>query len=212
MTGNASHRELIHAGGPFNARVYRVAGDGGARWIEKDFSASPWIVRHTVGRFLVWRECWILRALAGTGIVPGGVRRLSPAALREEFVEGPTLHDILRSKEPGRRTVPDGFFEAFEAGLRAVHAAGFVHLDLHNSRNVMVAPGGRPVLIDWQSALPTFLAPGPLRRSLEKIDWAGFCKFLDKLHPGDVSPRMRAFLDRQRFLRKHFWIPRVHRG
>ena len=99
-----------------------------------------------------------------------------------------------------------------EAAVKAVHAAGFVHLDLHNSRNVMVGPGWRPVLIDWQSALPTGLMPGFLRRALERIDLAGVYKLWNKFRPGELSPERLRFLDRSRFVRKHFWIPRLHRS
>ena len=206
--GAAPARTLVHAGGLLNARVWRVDGADGARWIEKDFSDCPRLVRNTVGRFLVWRECWILRRLEKTGVVPRGVRRISPFALREEFVEGATLHD-LRNKPPDGG-VPRAFFEALEAGVAACHAARFVHLDLHNYRNVMATPDGRPVLVDWQSALPTFWMPGFLRRALERVDRAGVDKFWNKMRPGELPPERLERLARARFVRKHFWSPRLH--
>jgi len=219
-------RTLLHLGGPFNARVYHVEDTDGSAWVEKDFSDSPWLVRGTLGRFLVWRECWFLRKFAKTGIVPGGVRRLSPFALREDFVAGFALRDsdtgvyasnvFDPSKARGvpaemlREPVPRAFFEALEAGVRSVHAAKFVHLDLHNSRNVMVGLGWRPVLIDWQSALPTGWLPGFLSRALERIDLAGVYKLWNKFRPGELDPERMRFLDRSRFIRRHFWIPRIH--
>ena len=109
-----------------------------------------------------------------------------------------------------REPVPRAFFEALEAGVRAVHAARFVHLDLHNSRNVMVGPGWRPVLIDWQSALPTGWMPGFLRRALERIDLAGVYKLWNKFRPGELDEARMRFLERSRFIRRHFWIPRLH--
>ena len=221
-------RTLVHRGGALNARVYRAEGADGAAWIEKDFSECPRLVRNTLGRFFVWRECWILWRLETTGLVPGGVRRLGPFALREDFVAGFALRDsdtgvfTRNACEPStaygvaeemlREPVPRSFFEALEAGIRAVHAAGFVHLDLHNSRNVMVGPGWEPTLIDWQSALPTFWMPGFLRRALERIDLAGVYKFWNKFRPGELSPERLRFLERSRFLRRHFWIPRIHRS
>lgn len=211
-------RTLIHAGGPLNARVYRVEDADGARWIEKDFAASPWLVRNTVGRFLVWRECWILRRLEKTGIVPGGVRKLSSVCLREDFCEGITLRDARNAPPPRddgdpdpRHLAPKSFFEALDAGVKACHAARFVHLDLHNYRNVMVAPGWKPVLLDWQSALPTFWMPRFLRRALEHIDRAGVYKFWNKFRPGELSQNQLRRLDRSRFIRKHFWFPRLHK-
>lgn len=211
-------RELVHSGGVLNARVYRVRDDDGKTWIEKDFSASPRLVRNTIGRFLVLRECWVLGKLESeTDIVPGGVRRVSPFCLREDFVEGPNMRersDAERAKGvvPGSgRIFPREFFDRLDSGIRAAHAAGFVHLDLHNARNVMVCPGWRPVLVDWQSAMPTHFLPRPIRHALERIDLAGEYKFREKFRPGELRDDERQFLRRSMFLRHHFWMPRVHR-
>lgn len=221
---DGARRVLVHSGGPFNARVYRVESSGGDAQMEKDFSECCWLVRNTVGRLLVFRECWILRRLAGTGAVPEGVRRISPFALREDWCEGFTLRDsccgVHEENPPGTRTVegvpqeildappPRGFFEALEAGIQAVHARGLVHLDLHNERNVMVAPGYRPVILDWQSALPLAKVP-LLGLALRRIDLAGVYKLWDRFRPGELDDERKALLSRERFLRNHFWIPRV---
>ena len=217
---------LLHKGGPCNACVYRVEDDGGAAHIEKDFRRSPWLVRNTAGRFLVWREDWILRRLEKTGIVPGGVQKLSPYCLREDFCPGFALRDSDTGVYAGnvfdptkvhgvpvemlREPVPRAFFETLEAGVKAVHAARFVHLDLHNSRNIMVGPNWKPTLIDWQSALATRWMPPPLRRALERIDLAGVYKLWNKFRPGELSPDRMKFLHRSQFIRRHFWIPRLH--
>ena len=217
----------IHIGGMFNARVYRVEGDDGSLHVEKDFSACSWIVRNTLGRFFIWRECWILRCLEKTGIVPGNVRRVSPFCLREDFCPGFALRDsdtgVYASNvfdatkvvgvpaEMLLEPVPRAFFEALESGVMSVHEARFVHLDLHNSRNVMVGPGWRPTLIDWQSALPTCWMPSFVRRAFESIDLAGVYKLWNKFRPGELTREQMAFLHRFQFLRRHFWIPRVHR-
>ncbi len=203
-------RILLHAGGALNARVYRVDGADGSRWVEKDFSACPRLVRNTLGRFLVWRESWIMGRLEKTGVVPGDVRKTGPFALREAFAEGRTLHDLKTRPPDGG--VPRAFFEELEAGVAACHAARFVHLDLHNYRNVMATPDWRPVLLDWQSALPTFWMPGFLRRALERIDRAGVLKFWNKFRPGELPPDRLHDLARSRFLRRHFWLPRVRFG
>ncbi len=199
-------RTVLHSGGPLNARVWRVDAPDGTRWIEKDFSENSWPVRQTLGRLLVRRECQVLRRLEGLGGVPAGVRRLSPFALREDFVEGPTLHDLCTKHVP----IPREFFDSLAAVVAAVHAAGFVHLDLYNDRNVIVASGGKPVLLDWQSALGTSRLPGFLRRRLEGVDRAGAFKFCDKLRPVELTDSQRRFPGRFRFLRKRFWFPRLH--
>ena len=209
-------RILLHKGGPLNARVYRVEGADGAAWIEKDFSECPRPVRDTLGRYLVRRECRILRRLASTGAAPGGARRLGPFSLRDSDTGVYASNVFDPSKVHGvpaemlREPVPRAFFEALEAGVRAVHAARFVHLDLHNSRNVMVGPGWRPTIIDWQSALPTGWMPGFLRRALERVDLAGVYKLWNKFRPGELDEARMRFLGRSRFIRRHFWVPRLH--
>lgn len=224
----AQRRRLIHEGGLFNAKVYRVAESSGAEHIEKDFSESPWLVRNTLGRFLIFRECWILKRLEGTGVVPCGVRRISAFALREEFCKGFTLRDSCcgvhsenTEATPERANgvppemmlapIPKRFFDMLERGIRAVHTLGFVHLDLHNERNVIVGPCYRPVILDWQSAMPVFMLPG-LRRLLARIDIAGIYKFRERYCPKDMDDRQLRSLERMRFIRRHFWFPRIMIG
>lgn len=215
---------LVHSGGIFNARVYRLVDAAGRPRIEKDFSVCPWLVRNTIGRFLVFRECWILRRLEGTGVVPTGVEKISPFAFREDFCPGFVLrqsccgvHSECRPSEEVANGVPlemltapipAAFFDALERGMRAAHALGFVHLDLHNERNVIVGPGYRPVILDWQSALP--LAKVPLiGRFLAGIDLAGIYKFRERYRPGELDARSLSRLHRMLFLRRHFWVPRL---
>lgn len=218
-------RTLLRKGGWANADVWRCRAADGEEWIEKDFAGTPWIVRNTLGRFLVAREAWVLRHLESTGVVPGGVRKLSPMRLREDVVPGFALRDstcgVYRGNEfdPGKihgapaemlgQDIPPPFFDALEAGIRACHAAGFAHLDVHNARNIMVAPGFRPVIIDWQAAVPIRFLPRPVRRLLENIDLAGAFKFRAKFRPGDLSAGQRRLLERHSFLRRHFWLPRI---
>lgn len=207
----AGERSLIHRGGPCNARVFRVADADGSEHIEKDFSECPWIVRNTIGRFLTWRECWILRHLGGTGMVPGGVRRVSAFCIREDFCKGRMLQEYrLEALEGKTGTLPRSFFEALEEGVAKCHRMRFVHLDLHNARNIIVTQDNRPILLDWQSALPTFLAIPPLRRALERIDLAGVYKFWDIIRPDELPPEKQRLFRRSRFFRRFFWIPALH--
>ncbi len=221
MAIESNNRTLIHAGGLFNARVYKVVDTDGSYHIEKDFSANPWPVRNTVGRFLIWRETCILHYLEKkTDIVPGGVRKISPFCLREDFCPGKTLHDVRHDAThtnlaPGERpdlsnVLPHSFFESLASGVDDCHKAHFVHLDLHNARNVMVDPDGRPVIIDWQSALPTFLVLPPFRHALERIDLAGVYKFWKRFRPAELSSEQLRFLDHTKFIRNHFWLPNAH--
>ena len=48
--------------------------------------------------------------------------------------------------------LPQDFFERLEDLVHDVHAAGVCHNDLHKEPNLLVAPDGYPVLIDFQLA------------------------------------------------------------
>lgn len=227
MTASEPKRILIHRGSLFKAHVYRVE-DGAAAWIEKDFSDSPRIVRNTLGRFQIWQECRILRRLEALGGVPAGAKRLSPFLFREDFCPGFVLCDsacgayVGNPFDPSKAggvpaemllaPLPRSFFEALESFMRSVHEARVVHLDMHYPRNVLVGPGWKPVVLDWQSALPTGWMPGFLRRALERIDLAGVYKHWDKFRPGELSEHQKRFLRRSRFVRRHFWVPRLKMG
>lgn len=206
-------RELIHRGGLCNASVFKVTGEGDGAHVEKDFSGAPWLVRNTLGRFLIWRETWILRRLAKTGVVPQGVRRVSAFCLSEDFLDGGMLQEYRLRAQSGEKgeILPRSFFEAFEEGVARCHRAGFVHLDLHNARNILVTPGFQPVFLDWQSAVPAFILIRPLRRALERIDLAGVYKFWDIIRPGELPAEKKRSLGRSRLIRRFFWIPALHR-
>ena len=53
---------------------------------------------------------------------------------------------------------PPSFAAELESAIRGLHARGVVHLDLRHRSNVLAGDDGRPVLIDFGSAL--HLRPG----------------------------------------------------
>jgi serine/threonine protein kinase len=97
---------------------------------------------------------WEARALAGLAH-PGIVRLLedgSPRYILTEFLEGPSLKRLLRSRRPSRLAIADALRVAIHLGaaLAHLHGRGLVHLDL-KPRNVIVTRR-RPVLVDLGSA------------------------------------------------------------
>lgn len=94
------------------------------------------------------REAAMLEALDHPNIVRSlGTGR--PAHLLMEFLEGPTLAALIRSRPRGRLGVSDAMRVSIHLGaaLAHSHARGFVHLDVKPSNVIVVR--GRPVLFDF---------------------------------------------------------------
>jgi serine/threonine protein kinase len=97
---------------------------------------------------------WETRTLAGLAH-PGIVRLLedgAPHYMLTEFLDGPSLRRLLRSRPNGRLPLSNALRVAVHAGsaLAYLHRRGLVYLDL-KPRNIVVARG-RPVLVDLGSA------------------------------------------------------------
>ncbi len=87
---------------------------------------------------------------------PNIVRMLGlelPGCLLMEFVEGPTLSNLIDMNPHHRLGVSDTLRLAIHTGcaLQHVHRAGYAHLDVKPD-NVIVDKNGRPVLFDFGSA------------------------------------------------------------
>jgi len=138
--------ELLRDSESGERRVRRVAAGGG-------LPGSG-----LVARVLLRREARALEALAGLpgapaverdpawGAAPSldGRRPAAAATLVRAYTPGAPLHRA--------EVLPRDFFELLEELVRAVHARGVCHNDLHKEQNVVVAEDGRPWLIDFQLA------------------------------------------------------------
>ena len=99
-------------------------------------------------------EADILRGFAHPNVVRlMGVEQLGCHLM--EFVDGRTLAGLIDTHPNGRLSVSDAIRMAIHVGaaLRAVHAGGYVHLDVKPD-NVIVTRGGRPILFDFGTARP----------------------------------------------------------
>ncbi|WP_419190286.1 hypothetical protein [Saltatorellus ferox] len=85
----------------------------------------------------------VLAALRSMPTRRGFVPRPKDVFLRP-FAEGLPLHRATH--------LPRDFFTLLEEAARELHGAGVCHNDLHKEQNIVVAPDGRPVLIDFQLA------------------------------------------------------------
>lgn len=181
-----------------NADV-RLLTHEGQKWVVKDFSACPWLVRHTVGRWMVSRELKALQTLAGIQGIPQGASRIDAQAFAYHFIEGEPL-----ARLPGSALTPH-FFLDYEQLVHRMHERGLAHLDLRNSGNVLRDNEGRPMLIDFQSylRLPRWLPV--LARYLCRIDLSGVYKLWNNRLPGTMGTERQQVLDNVNSWRKG-WI------
>ena len=102
-----------------------------------------------IARLLLKRERRALFALEGLDGVPQLVltppaEAALPGALLRGFCAGLPLSET--------EALPEDFFAHLARIVDAMHRRGVCHNDLHKEQNVLVAPDGRPALIDFQLA------------------------------------------------------------
>ncbi|MBX6365694.1 MAG: serine/threonine protein kinase [Gemmatimonadetes bacterium] len=112
------------------------------------------------------REARILRRMHHPNIIRGfgEGEHEGLTYLLMEYVEGPSLFDLLERRPNRRLDVPDGVRMAIHigAGLYHLHRRGWLHLDLKPAN--LLLREGIPVLVDFDAARPIDLASRPLRR------------------------------------------------
>jgi len=136
--------------------VYR---DGEARIAVKDYGPRPFLVRQTLGRYLIRREAAAYRAADGLAGLPRFLGRAGPFALATEWIDAQPLSKL----PPG--SVPAATFHRLERILAGLHERGVALGDLHH-RDVLLAADGSVHVIDLATAWILGRRPGPVRRSL----------------------------------------------
>jgi serine/threonine protein kinase len=166
----------------------------------KDVQRRNFLLRWTLGLWLIHKEWKIYSRLRGAKGVPQPVERIDRFAFAMEFIPG---RSILRG-EP----LPSSFLPQLERVLWEVHSRGVVHLDLRHKGNILVTEKGEPVLIDFNSSF-AFKERGFLRRFLfpllRWVDYGGLLKLKKRISPSLMTPEEIAFLKRFDRLRK-LWI------
>lgn len=139
----------------------------GVEAVVKDFSGNGTLFRHTIGRFLVWREAKAYRRLRGLKGIPVLYRVLDGLALVMERIPGESLEDL-----ESRRKLPKSFFDELEQIVEDAHARGVAHCDLKRAPNMLLGIDGKPYVVDWSAAvcrseLPFF----PLNLIYRRLVW-----------------------------------------
>lgn len=136
----------LHRGRSRNPDVLLVDSERG-RVVVKDFAPRSWLVRWTIGRWSVRREVRAYRRLEGHPAVPRLLGLLDPLAFAVEHRGG------ARFSRRRPWTFSPEFGRQLAEAVRELHARGVVHLDLRHRSNVRASVDGRPVLIDFGSAV-----------------------------------------------------------
>jgi len=149
-----------------------VVEEHGKRAVVKDFSAQRFVIRNTMGRFLVWREARAYRRLSGVQGVPVFYGTVDGMALVVEQIFGRSLENLEQNVR-----LPEAFFDELQALVDCFHSRGLAHCDLKRSANTLVSDQGHPWVVDWAASISETECRGPLlkriyRRFLRDDDMA----------------------------------------
>lgn len=164
----------------------RLVETAGGPVVVKDFAPRSALVRRILAPWLIGRELAAYARLADVGAVPRVLGRLGRGALVLEYRPGTLLSRSLRGE------LPSGFLDELEAAIAEMHARGVVHLDLRHRSNVLAGDDGRPVLLDFASAIrvdPASRVGRVVVRWLGAIDRRALAKWRVKLTPGPAGGR-----------------------
>ncbi len=171
--------EVLSSGGLGNPDVLLLEVEG-VRVVLKDFGRRPQWLRSTWGRLSIRRESRAYARLAGHPHVPRLIGRIGAHALLLEYRPGTMLTRSLAG------TLPSGFIAELAAAIEGLHARGVVHLDLRHRSNVLAGRDGRPVVLDFGSALcldPKRQSGRLVLRVLRRLDLAALEKWRVRLEP-----------------------------
>jgi tRNA A-37 threonylcarbamoyl transferase component Bud32 len=140
------HPVLLARGNSFvQADIYKIHYNGHTI-ILKDFSERPWIIRVSIGRFLLNREVTALKRLANIQNVPAYLGMVDKYAFVMEHIEG--------SRLPRKKSAPPDvdLFSNLQALVDTIHTCGVAHNDLRRT-NILINLDGIPYLIDFATAV-----------------------------------------------------------
>jgi hypothetical protein len=175
----ASTVALLNRGNARNPDVLLVE-HGGERLVVKDFAPRGALVRASLGRWIAVREARAYMQLEGHPAVPRFRGWIDPLAFALEYRPGRRMSRRLAGR------VPADFVARLDAALAEMHRRGVAHLDLRHRSNVLVGEDGRPVLIDFGSAV--CFSPGSagarwLLPLLARVDRSALAKWRVRLEP-----------------------------
>ena len=134
---------------PTNTRPSLWLLERGSRcFVIKDYRHQGFAFRHTVGRFLVWREAKAFRRLGGVQGVPAFYGKEGGLVLIMEAIPGRPVEGLEHEQ-----ALSPVFFEKLRNVVRAFHARGIAHCDLKRAPNILLGRDGEPYVVDWSAAI-----------------------------------------------------------
>jgi len=184
------------------------------RFILKDFHGHHPFIKRIWGSRIIAREARVYKRLEGIGGIPRVLKILDQFAFVMEYVEG----EMLSKVEKG--SLPPDFFARLKTLINDMHGRGITHGDIRE-KNIIVAPGYKPFLIDFAGAFclkggGNFLNRALLRR-LIRVDNLTILKIQNNLLPESLAPEelrqlqsIPWYLKTGRFLKKKIYRPFKH--
>lgn len=180
--------------------------------INKDASGAKRVVktyRYNQGllgsyfRLLASHEYRMLTQVKDLPFIPQRVERDAESAstISYEFADGAPIKKRFHNGD-----VPDRFFFRLYHAVNELHEKGVAHLDVGNSGNILVSPDGKPVLIDFGSAMPLKRLPVITRAWARKKDLLGVLKLWHRYDSETMPEILRQYFDR--YYRKNIYTPK----
>lgn len=149
------------------------------------------------GRAMRRKEESIYRALAGLGGVPRWIGRVGVTGYAIEYIEGVPLDHVSAP--------PEGFFDRLVELMEEIHARGVAYCDANKRSNILIGPGGRAYLVDFQISLrqrdgllwPWNVITRAVVRYMAVRDFYHIYKHKRRMCPERLTPQQRA-LSRRR--------------
>jgi hypothetical protein len=157
---------------------------GDRRVAVKSYAPRSWLIRNTLGRWLIRRETRAYRAAAGVKGRPTFLGRLSAHALATEWVDAVPLKAHLGAR------LDEKLFDRLESIVEDFHEHGVALADLHH-RDVLLGEGDQLFVVDLATAWVLGRRPGLVRRRLfdrfRESDRVNLARMRARFTGGDVE-------------------------
>lgn len=179
----------------FQADVYAIDINE-QRYVVKDFSRSPWVLKVLFLRRLLLREYVILQKLQAIKGIPEPGVFLDKDKFTLQYVAGKGA--LARTKKELQTWgITMAFFGEFRQVVEEMHRTGVVHGDIRR-RNILVGENG-PHLIDFGTALYCGRGAGYIRKRIykfvQRIDRLKVLELQESYFPGTLTADERSELN-----------------